>query len=36
MMKNVEFSYPTRPDAAIFSDFTLTVPAGNYHCILRV
>ncbi|GAB2300622.1 Multidrug resistance protein 1 [Dionaea muscipula] len=28
-LKNVDFSYPSRPDAKILSNFTLTVPAGK-------
>lgn len=28
-LRNVEFSYPSRPDARILNDFSLTVPAGK-------
>ncbi|KAK9723946.1 hypothetical protein RND81_05G036200 [Saponaria officinalis] len=28
-LKNVEFSYPSRPDVKILSNFSLTVPAGK-------
>lgn len=27
--KNVEFSYPSRPDVLIFRDFSLTIPASK-------
>uniref|UniRef100_A0A8B9SGF7 ATP-binding cassette sub-family B member 10, mitochondrial n=1 Tax=Anas platyrhynchos TaxID=8839 RepID=A0A8B9SGF7_ANAPL len=27
--KNVEFAYPTRPEASIFKDFSLSIPAGS-------
>ncbi|XP_061480464.1 ATP-binding cassette sub-family B member 10, mitochondrial isoform X2 [Rhineura floridana] len=27
--KNVQFAYPTRPEALVFQDFTLTIPAGS-------
>lgn len=28
-LRNVEFSYPSRPDTPILKDFCLTVPAGK-------
>ncbi|XP_023744885.1 ABC transporter B family member 1 [Lactuca sativa] len=28
-LKNIEFSYPSRPDVKILNNFTLTVPAGK-------
>lgn len=28
-LKNVNFTYPSRPDVPIFTDFSLTVPAGK-------
>ena len=28
-LKNVEFSYPSRPDVKILSNFSLTIPAGK-------
>ncbi|KAG0606707.1 hypothetical protein M758_9G161600 [Ceratodon purpureus] len=28
-LKNVGFSYPSRPDVPIFQDFSLTIPAGS-------
>lgn len=28
-LKNVDFSYPSRPDVRILNNFTLTVPAGK-------
>lgn len=28
-LKNVDFSYPSRPDVRILSDFSLNVPAGK-------
>lgn len=28
-LKNVDFSYPTRPDVLILNDFSLSVPAGK-------
>ncbi|XP_062206599.1 ABC transporter B family member 4-like isoform X2 [Phragmites australis] len=30
---NVGFKYPSRPDVQIFSDFTLHIPYGKWHCI---
>ncbi|CAM6099089.1 unnamed protein product [Calypogeia fissa] len=28
-LQNVSFCYPTRPDVAVFSDFSLTIPSGK-------
>ena len=28
-LKNVDFSYPSRPDVKILNEFTLSVPAGK-------
>ena len=28
-LRNVDFSYPSRPDVKILNDFTLSVPAGK-------
>ncbi|CAL1527144.1 unnamed protein product, partial [Lymnaea stagnalis] len=33
-MKNMAFSYPSRPDAKIFSDLSLSIPAGSITAIV--
>lgn len=33
-MKNMTFSYPSRPDAKIFSDLSLNIPAGSITAIV--
>ncbi|KAK4261467.1 hypothetical protein QN277_004459 [Acacia crassicarpa] len=33
-LKNVNFSYPSRPDVTIFKDFNLKVPSGSSHALV--
>ncbi|KAI9111388.1 hypothetical protein K1719_017078 [Acacia pycnantha] len=33
-LKNVNFSYPSRPDVIIFKDFKLKVPSGTSHALV--
>lgn len=31
-LQNIQFAYPARPNAIIFSDFSLSIPAGPVPC----
>ena len=33
-LKNINFSYPSRPDVIIFKDFNLKVPSGTSHALV--